>query len=1367
MATLDLIELVKHAKEAGLPPADINALVAREEERVEFPGLKLPSFNDGKDEIDDYLKRFERVAELQNWGVQNYYIYLGSFLTGKALKTYVSLPDEILHNYDLLKDALLKTYSVDAESYRKKFRESRIGENETYIQLVSRMEQYLSNWLALSNVKEDYHELCEFLVQDQLLSNCPTDLRVFLKERIFNKVTEMAQAADRFRSAHRRLKTKYVNYSKSETSEKLSISAGVVCHSCNKAGHIRPNCPDLKSRTGMKCPPNKVNFVLESDLTPKNSVTGKALLFNKPVDAHFDSGCSTIIIRDNLVPPHVKKGKLVTLYDYLGVGRNFPRIRCYIKSDFLTGWVNAVAAPIKFTDILIGMVPGVKAPSVDIPNEVKSDCDNTNIIMGVQTRNSKMRAEASVPLVVPDLSLKDISKTDIIDAQSKCQTLRDIRNKVANNSTVNVKNRTVKYEEVDGIIYRKCISSKHNHEIGRKQLVVPSSFRQYILSTAHDSVVSGHFSHRKTADKIFRKFFWPGAGSDIKRYCRSCHVCQKSTPKGKIRKAPLVSMPIISEPFSRVAIDLVGPLIPSERGHKYILTVIDCATRFPEAVPLRSIDTVSVAENLVNIFSRVGIPKEMLSDRGTQFKSDLMKEINRLLSIKAIFTSPYHACCNGTVERFHAVLKSMLKKLCIEKPRDWDRYIPSVLFAYREIPNDTLGFSPFELLYGRQVRGPLSILHDLWTNSCLEDDVKTTYQYVLDLRLKLEESAQLASAHADINSKLYKSYFDRSAKRRVFAEGDEVLVLLPSTHNKLTMQCKGPFSVIKRHENGVDYLVKTKGKIKLYHVNMLKKYVRREGEDKSKEVCRMCIVDDSEVAKDTCSIAVLDQAESKFNISNHLDFEEKGQLNELLDKYSDVFSDEPGITSAVIHDIKLTTDIPVHRKPYPVPHHLLKTFENEVEQMLKLGIIEPSDSPYCSPVVLVKKSDNTWRFCVDFRALNDVSLFDSEPMPTLDGALGNFVGDCIFSEIDLCKGYWQIPLSERAKAYTAFATNRGLMQFTRLPFGLKTACATFVRLMRRVLHGLNNIDCYFDNIVVHSNSWSDHLLDLERLFERLRKYGLTAGPILPNFEKIFYVRTDASDTGLGAILLQKSEGILMPVAYASRALTDREKRYAVIERECLSIVWAINKFKYYLYGREFVLQTDQQPLVYLRNMKNGNGRLMRWSLALQSYSFDIEYIKVSMYDICVNLSSPKLSKSGHLCLMSWGVIPDQTPPQIYSRICSIHHVKIVLDVNIELVAPRFTPLISGEIAKWQKPIHRHHAVPGKAEVEEILAAMKERAASTTEPIGHIVNTFYIRVEGQITTCNIRFLYACRFTVSGSNRPNKGDPPLVLTTKIKY
>jgi len=114
---------------------------------------------------------------------------------------------------------------------------------------------------------------------------------------------------------------------------------------------------------------------------------------------------------------------------------------------------------------------------------------------------------------------------------------------------------------------------------------------------------------------------------------------------------------------------------------------------------------------------------------------------------------------------------------------------------------------------------------------------------------------------------------------------------------------------------------------------------------------------------------------------------------------------------------------------------------------------------------------------------------------------------------------------------------------------------------------------------------------------------------LPDMTKVFYLRTDASNTGVGAVLLQETNNCKMPIAYASRKLLDREVNYATIERECLAIVWAIDKFRVYLYGKEFILQTDQKPLSYLFSMKNSNGRLMRWALALQCYSFSIEYIR--------------------------------------------------------------------------------------------------------------------------------------------------------------
>ena len=186
-------------------------------------------------------------------------------------------------------------------------------------------------------------------------------------------------------------------------------------------------------------------------------------------------------------------------------------------------------------------------------------------------------------------------------------------------------------------------------------------------------------------------------------------------------------MPVMREPFKRVAVDLVGPIVPcSETGHKYILTVVDYATRYPEAEPLRNIDTISVAEALVGIFCRVGFPEEMLTDQGTQFMSEVMREVNRLLSIKQLRTTAWHPMCNGLVERFNGTLKTILKRLCAESPKQWHRYLPAVLFAYRSSIQDSVGFCPFELLFGRKVRGPMEILKAYWAKEDQNDEVKNS-----------------------------------------------------------------------------------------------------------------------------------------------------------------------------------------------------------------------------------------------------------------------------------------------------------------------------------------------------------------------------------------------------------------------------------------------------------------------------------------------------------------------------------------------------------------------------------------------------------------------------------------------------------------
>ncbi|XP_047483006.1 uncharacterized protein LOC125035006 [Penaeus chinensis] len=1312
-----------------------------------FEGLRLPTFADGQDDLDSYLQRFERLAELHGWKHEDYHVYLGTSLRGQALKVYISLPDETLRNYERLKEALLRAFAVDADSYRRKFRESKCKENESYVQLVVKMEQYLDRWLSMSNVEKDYARLFDFLIREQLLTNCSSDLRVFLKERGCESATEMAEAADRYRSAHAYRGSKLSRPVQKQSSPN---SDDIKCHGCGKPGHIRPNCPSNPRNFKQKTE-GKVNFVFQSEMKPQNSIIdAEGKLFEKPAEVMFDTGCSTVIVNDKLVPARFRLGPMVKVYDYLGVPNSFPKVRCFIQSKFFSGWISAIAAPLKFADVLIGLVPGVKLPSkcattsleheqskdvgddasqaltkvgdVSVGNDYKiADKKDVNespdvIAMSVQTRSSISKVAKITSLACSEFLDLNINKDQIREEQLNCPTLQSIRENVKSGKRVKVKSRAVKFEIIGGLIYRVCLESKYDYEIGSKQLVTPDKYRIHVLNLAHDSLTAGHFSHRKTSFKVFSKFFWPGAGAHIKRYCRSCPICQKFSAKGTVRKVPMKNLPIISEPFSRVAIDLVGPFSPcSERGNKYVLTLIDYATRYPEAVPLKNIDTVTVAESLVEIFSRVGVPREILSDRGSQFKSDLMSEIHRMLSVKALYTSPYHASCNGAVERLNGVLKSMIKKLCVDHPKDWDRYIPAALFAYREIPNDSLKFSPFELLYGRQIRGPLTILHELWTKDDIDSDVKTTYQYVLDLRSRLEETAKLAAAQAEISSRNYKSYYDLKAKHRKLNTGEEVLVLLPSSSNKLIMQWLGPYPVVQCKDNGVDYVIRVRGVKKLFHINMLKRYFRRDSYKSESEIAQVCIVEEENQVGDNCEPVYFDtEGISNINFGNELTKIQIGELKGILSKFTDVLTVKPGLTNTIKHVINILSSKPVHKKPYPIPNSLVNDFNTEIDKMLVMNIIEPSTSAFSSPVVMVKKSDGSWRICIDFRALNDVTDLDAEPKPNTEEALGKFVNDIYFTEVDLCRGYWQIPLSKDSKMYTAFATYRGLMQFRVMPFGLKSACATFIRLMRKVVSELKNTDCYFDNIVIHNNDWSEHLQDVKDLLLRLRKHGLTASlskcffgfskikylgvllgdncispleskinailamplPVnkkqlrsfigtigyyrkfVPNFasiaaplhdllkknssnrlqwseekakcfnklklslvskpvlclpddSKTFYVRTDASDIGLGAVLLQNMNEINMPICYASRKLLDREAKYAAIEKECLAIVWAIQKFKVYLYGRDFILQTDQQPLVYLKNMKNTNGRLMRWALALQCYSFTVEYIKGS------------------------------------------------------------------------------------------------------------------------------------------------------------
>ena len=196
-----------------------------------------------------------------------------------------------------------------------------------------------------------------------------------------------------------------------------------------------------------------------------------------------------------------------------------------------------------------------------------------------------------------------------------------------------------------------------------------------------------------------------------------------------------------------------------------------------------------------------------------------------------------------------------------------------------------------------------------------------------------------------------------------------------------------------------------------------------------------------------------------------------------------------GHTDAVEHEIDTGDGVPIRCAPHRMSPQKMKKEEECMTQMLTGGQIEPSDSPWSLPVVLVTKKDGGTQFCIDYRRLNDATVKDAYPLPRIDDTLYMLAGKQWFSTLDLVSGYWQVSLSREARVKTVFATHSGLFQFKVMPFGICNAPATFERLMDRVLQGLRCL-VYLDDIISFGSTFSDTLDNLTLIFERLRSYGL-------------------------------------------------------------------------------------------------------------------------------------------------------------------------------------------------------------------------------------------------------------------------------------
>lgn len=375
---------------------------------------------------------------------------------------------------------------------------------------------------------------------------------------------------------------------------------------------------------------------------------------------------------------------------------------------------------------------------------------------------------------------------------------------------------------ISGMLYRKWVSDELRET--RYQLVVPKTLQQDILTNYHDIPSAGHLGSDKMLSRIQEHFYWPAMKDRIDSYCKLCDSCQSRKP-AKLTRAPLGQDPV-SEPMEKVTLDILGPLPVSHRSNRYILVISDCFTKWTECVPLPDQEAATIATAFVNNFiTRFGTPLLVLTDGGTNFDSQLFREVCKFLQIEKVKTSVMRPQANGVTERFNHTLATMLTMYCIKDQKDWDLYLPQVMMAYRSSVHASTKYSPNRMVYGKQILLPMAAV----VGQPKEEDPIPVNDYVQNLQDKLQRVHELARQNLKTAALYRKKHYDIKSSKRILSPGQAVWLYEPSKRPgvcaKLAPTWKGPALVLQRLDD-LTYLVKLKlnTRAKVYHIDRLRAY---------------------------------------------------------------------------------------------------------------------------------------------------------------------------------------------------------------------------------------------------------------------------------------------------------------------------------------------------------------------------------------------------------------------------------------------------------------------------------------------------------------------------------------------------------------
>ncbi|GFT12852.1 retrovirus-related Pol polyprotein from transposon opus [Trichonephila clavipes] len=624
---------------------------------------------------------------------------------------------------------------------------------------------------------------------------------------------------------------------------------------------------------------------------------------------------------------------------------------------------------------------------------------------------------------------------------------------------------------------------------------------------------------------------------EIAEFVQTCKGCQLRKPEKIGDRAPITPIVHPELPFEIVNIDVIGPIQPpSGRGHKYVLCMMDQHTRWPEAVPLRSLTAKTACDSLLQICSRTGIPSIIASDQGTNFKSALTQEFTKRIGSSPRFSCPGYPASNGLVERWNKVLKDMIHHVIREDPRSWDRQLPFLLFAYREVPNTTTGVSPFRLLYGREARGPLAILKSSWAGEIhLPTNIsQTAADYLQEMKINMEKAAESTPLTAVQKQKAYGDYFNKRSSVKNFSIGEQVVLLIPDSSNKIYARWTGPGEIIQHHPPH-SYKVKlSDGTVRLVHVNKIRKYHPRalavgvifEGDDEFGEIH----------PTPNLSRSTSERVLYEINM-NHLKESEREQVLAIVLKYQTLFTS----------DVKIAKSLKIK-------------VDEQIEELLRLDLIQESDAEIAYPIVCVNKKDGTLRLCVDFRALNSESVSDDFPMEDAVELI-HYIGRADIITTEFSRAYIDdISIFSKNWEDHHLHLDTILTKLSELNFTVNLKKCAFGKAQIKYLGhiiGSGKHEPDPEKTAVINNLPVPKTKKELRSVLGLCNYYLEAPSLYsPVPDKPYTINSDASQIGIAACLSQKCGDKCYPIAYASQKLSKTQQSWSTIEREAFAIVWS-------------------------------------------------------------------------------------------------------------------------------------------------------------------------------------------------------------------